>query len=93
MGLPASCGRDELDRRLRDELDHVGLLWKRLRAPLRRGNLGDGRSDFSACTLRFCSDADFLAHAFLDVPSEDFLKDLNSDEACLRHPARHVGDW
>ena len=77
MGVPAGGGRNELDCRLRDELDDVGLLRQRLRPPPWKGDIGDGRADFSARTSRFCSDADLLAHSVLDVPPEDFFKDLS----------------
>ena len=50
---------------------------QRLRPPLWQGDIGDGRADFSARASRLCSDADLLAHPVLDVPPEDFLKDLS----------------
>jgi hypothetical protein len=88
MGFPAGGGRNELDCRLRDELDDDGLLQRRLGPPLWKGHIGDGRADFSACASRFCSDADLLAHPILDVPPENFLEDL-SDRA--KHALRFLG--
>src|ERR1017187_7617980 len=84
MGVPAGGGRNELDCRLRDELDDHGLRRQRLGPPLWKGNIGDGRADFSACTSRFCSDFDLLAHFVLDVPPKDLSKDLSDyHKACI----------
>src|SRR3981081_2659127 len=76
MGVPAGRGRNELDCRLCDELDYVGLLRKRLRSPLWKGDSGDRRNDFSARSPWFCSYADLLVHPVLDVPPEDLFEDL-----------------
>ena len=85
MGVPARRGRNELDCRLRDELDDVGLLRQRLRPPLWQGDISDGGAYLSARTSRFCGDADLLAHAVLDVPLQGFFEDL-TDHA--RHAFR-----
>src|SRR5438552_12107916 len=87
MVVPAGGGRNELDCRLRDELDHVGLLRERLRPPpWKRGS--DGRTDYSARLPGFCCDADLLVHPVLDVPQKDLSKDLTRrptlrEEGCL----------
>jgi hypothetical protein len=58
-------------------LDDDGLRRQRLGPPLWKGDIGDGRADFSARISRLCSDFDFLAHFILDVPPEDLFKDLS----------------
>ena len=76
MGIPAGRGRNELDCRLRDELDDGFVLRQRLGSPLWNGDIGNSRPDLSARASRFCSAPDLLAHPVLDVPPEDLLKDL-----------------
>src|SRR5450755_1337454 len=79
LGVSPGCGRNELDCSLRDELDDVGLLRQRSRPSCWRGDRGD-RGASSARASRFRNNADLLAYPALDVPAEDFLKDL-SDSA------------
>src|SRR5437773_8898071 len=76
MGVPTGGRRNELDCRICDELDHVGLLRERLRPTFWKGGSGDGRIYYSACAPWFCCDADLLVHPVLDVPQEDLSKDL-----------------
>ena len=76
MGVPAGGGRNELDCRLRDGLDHDGLLRQRLRPPSWKDHIGDSRVDFSASAARLCRHVDLLVHPALDVPAQDLLKDL-----------------
>jgi hypothetical protein len=45
MGFPAGGGRNELDCCLRDELDDVELLRRRLGPPLWKSDIADGRAD------------------------------------------------
>ena len=80
LGVPPGGGRNELDCRVRDELDDGGFLRRRLGAPRWKDDIGDGRTDFSACASRFRNHADLLVHLVLDVPPKDLLKDL-SDSA------------
>src|SRR6266576_5914769 len=76
VGVPAGGGRNELDCRLCDELDHVHLLRERLRPPPWKGASGNGRTDDSACAAWLYGGADLLVHPVLDVPPEDLFKDL-----------------
>src|SRR6266567_5195434 len=78
MGVPAAGGGNELDCRLRDELDDGCVLRQRLRPPLWKGDSDDGRPYFSARPSRFCGTAHLLAHPVVDVPQEDFPEDLSS---------------
>ena len=78
MGVPTVGGWNEFDCRVCDELDDVGLCRQRLRPPLRKRDIRYGRADFSARTSRLCDNADLLAHPVLDVPAEDFFKNLNA---------------
>ena len=60
-------------------------------APLWQGDISDRRTDFSARASRASGDADLLAHPVLDVPPEDFLKDISNGRCLIRfqqHPAR-----
>src|SRR5437879_13422788 len=73
MGVPAGGGRNELDCRLCDELDHVHLFRERLRPPSWKGASGNGSTDDSAGAAWLCGDADLLVHPGLDVPRCDLL--------------------
>jgi hypothetical protein len=84
MGIPAVGGWNELDCRIRDELDDVGFCRQRFRPPLRKRDIRHGRADFSARTSRLCNNADLLAHPVLDVPPEDFFKNLNARRQPLK---------
>ena len=77
MGVPAGGDRNELDCRLRDELDDGEFFWRRRGTPLWMGALGFGEPDFPACNPRFCGDLDLLARPVLDVPAQDFPEDLS----------------
>jgi hypothetical protein len=57
-------------------LDDVEILRERLGSPPWKGNRRYGRTDDAACAPWLRSDVDFLVHPIVDVPSEDFFKDL-----------------
>src|SRR5450631_1182676 len=82
MGVPSGGDRNELDCRLRDELDHGEFLPQRYRTPFWMGVVAFDGTDLPASTSRFCSDLDLLAHPVLDVPPQDLLKNLSN---CSRH--------
>src|SRR5438445_13617937 len=88
MGVPAGGGRNELDCRLRNELDHVGLLRQRLGPPLWQGYIGHERADLTAGIPRFCGDADLLVHPVLDVPPQDLVTALSSGKVDLARGGR-----
>ncbi len=76
MGLPSRRRRNELDRRLRNELDDGGLFRRRDRPTSRQGVFGFGRENLSARASRFYDRADLLARSVLDVSPETLLENL-----------------
>src|SRR5579872_5508386 len=77
MGVPARGDWHELDCHLRHELDYGEFLWQSRRSPPGMGAVGDHRTDLPARAPRLYRDFDLLVHPVVDVPPEDFLKDLS----------------